>query len=245
MSFALVTGASRGIGAAIAVRLAKDGHDLILHYNQNLEGIQKVTEEIEAMGRKVHSFAFDFSHPWELADYWDKFFKNLDCSLELEIVVNNAGILSDGPLSLADDDDFDRVLKTNLYSPYIISKWFIRYLGRERAGNIVNISSISAQIGNAGQCNYSASKAALIGFTKSLAKEVGRKGIRANAVALGLIRTSMLEKIPEIDTIIKQIPLQRVADPEEVAGVVSFLCSKDASYVTGQVIGVNGGLFCP
>jgi 3-oxoacyl-[acyl-carrier protein] reductase len=158
-------------------------------------------------------------------------------------LVNNAGIHMDGVLGLMSDDSFDKVMRTNVHGPFILMRWCVRKMMQQRAGVIVNISSLSGQTGNPGQINYSASKAALIAMTKSLSMEVGSRGIRVNAVAPGLIETEMITDIPELENFKKRIPLGRLGQPQEVASAVSFLCSPESSYITGCTLSVNGGLF--
>ena len=160
----------------------------------------------------------------------------------LSVLVNNAGIHKDTLLGVMSDDEFDSVLKTNIYGPFFLMRWSIRRMIRQKSGVVVNISSLAGQTGNAGQANYAASKAALIAMTRSLSMEVGARGIRVNAVAPGLIETQMTADLP-VDEYKKRIPLGRFGTVNEVAGAVSFLCSNDSTYITGSTISVNGGLF--
>jgi 3-oxoacyl-[acyl-carrier protein] reductase len=157
--------------------------------------------------------------------------------------VNNAGIHVDGMAGMMSDQEFDDVMKTNLYGPFYVLRHATRRMLRARRGSIVNISSLAGQTGNAGQINYAASKAGVIAMTKTLAMEVGKRNIRVNCVCPGLIETEMLEGIPFLDKIVERIPMARLGKPEEVAGAVAFLCSEDASYITGASLSINGGLF--
>ncbi len=239
---AVVTGASSGIGSAIALRLAKDGFAILAHYNKNREGALAVCEEIESSGGQAIPVGFEVTDSAAaeaalqlgLAQFPD---------FSLGALVNNAGIHIDGLVGLMSDDSFDRVLKTNAYGPFFLMRWATRKMLRARHGTIVNVSSLAGQTGNAGQANYAASKAALIAMTKSLAMEVGSRGIRVNAVAPGLIETEMLKGIPQIEELVRRIPLGRLGQAHEVAGAVSFLCSPDSSYITGHTLSINGGLF--
>jgi len=232
---ALVTGASSGIGRAIAIRLAKDGFTVLAHYNSNLAGAEKTLEEVRKYASESRLLQFDVSNP-----------ESVESSLkevEVHTLVNNAGLHVDGMAVLMPNDAFEKVLKTNLFGPFYITKVCAKKMLLKRSGCIVNISSLAGQTGNAGQVNYSASKAGLIAMTKTLAMELGARGIRVNGVAPGLIETEMIHTIPNLENFKKQIPLGRFGAPEEVAGVVSFLCSADATYVNGHTISVNGGLF--
>jgi len=161
----------------------------------------------------------------------------------IEVLVNNAGIHIDNLAGLLSDEAFDDVLKTNTYGPFYLMRTVVRGMLRKRSGAIVNVASLAGQTGNAGQINYAASKAALIAMTKTLALEVGSRGIRVNAVSPGLIQTEMIQGVPHLDALLSRIPLQRVGRPEEVASAVAFLVSDEASYITGHTLSVNGGLF--
>ena len=232
---ALVTGSSSGIGKAIAIRLAHDGFHVLVHYNSDEAGAVDTLARIQADGGSGEILQFDVKN----SEFIDAFTKERD----LDVLVNNAGIAADGLAGLMSDDMFDRVIRTNVYGPFYLMRGCVRKMLRRRSGCIVNVASLAGQTGNAGQLNYSASKAALIAMTKSLSQEVGSRGIRVNAVAPGLIQTDMIEGIPFVDEIKKRIPLGRIGTPEEVAGAVAFLCSKDATYITGHTLSVNGGLF--
>ncbi len=245
---ALVTGASSGIGQAISVRLAQDGYHILVHYNQNLSGAQKTLEQIKnisatGMPGTGDMIQFDITQCQSIQDRLDAYFTQTDSPLS--VLVNNAGQHNDTLTGLMSDAQFDQVIQTNLYGPFYLMRWSIKKMLSKRSGCIVNMSSLSGQIGNPGQINYAASKGALIAMTKTLASEVGSRGIRVNAVAPGLIETEMTGSIstPHLDAIKSRIPLKRLGKPEEVAGAVSFLCSKDSSYITGHTLSINGGLF--
>lgn len=239
---ALVTGSSSGIGRAIALRLARDGWFVLAHYNGNEAGAIETCGRIEACGGKANALRFDVKDSTAVDQTLDAFFQ-AHPEHALEAVVNNAGIHVDGMAGMMSDDDFDRVLRTNLYGPFYVLRYSVKRMLRARRGSIVNISSLAGQTGNAGQINYAASKAGLIAMTKSLAMEVGKRNIRVNCVAPGLIETEMLEGIPFLDQILQRVPLARLGKPEEVAGAVAFLCSDEAAYITGATLSVNGGLF--
>jgi 3-oxoacyl-[acyl-carrier protein] reductase len=235
---ALVTGASRGIGAAIAEELARRGHPVILNFKSNREAALDVKARIEAAGGTAELAQFDVADRAASTTAADALLAEAS---NIGIVVNNAGLARDNPFPTMSADDWDTVLRTTLDGFYNVTRPFIMPMVRQRWGRIVNVSSISGMIGNRGQVNYSAAKAGLIGATRSLAQELARRSITVNAVAPGLIDTDMLKDAP-VDEILKLIPMRRLGRVDEVAKVVAFLCSDDASYITGQVIGINGGL---
>lgn len=239
---ALVTGASSGIGKATALRLARDGYRILVHYNRGRGGAESTLAAIRDAGGDGALIQFDVSVSAEIESALDAFTKE-NPSTPIEVLVNNAGIHQDTLLGIMSDEAFDSVMRTNVNGPFYLMRWCVRKMLRARAGTIVNIASLAGQTGNAGQANYAASKAALIAMTKTLAMEVGSRGIRVNAVAPGLIETDMIADVPHLEEFRKRIPLGRIGKVDEVSGVVSFLCSKDASYITGHTISVNGGLF--
>jgi 3-oxoacyl-[acyl-carrier protein] reductase len=229
---ALVTGGSRGIGRAIALELGRAGADVIVGYRTGREEAEAVATEIG--GRAVEA---DVSAPEPAKAL-------VDASGELDILVNNAGLTRDGVLARMSDDDWRSVLETNLSSVFYTCRAAARPMMKRRGGAIVNISSIVGVHGNWGQANYAASKAGIIGFTKSLARELGSRNVRANVVAPGYVRTQLTDVLPEEATqkMLANTPLGRLGDPEDVAGAVRFLCSNDAAFVTGVVLLVDGGL---
>ena len=237
----LVTGASRGIGKSVALRLAQDGFSILAHYNSNKEGAASIQEEIKKLGQESKLISFDVSDSKQIEIELDSFFKTN--TVELFGLVNNAGIHKDTMAGLMSDDDFDQVIQTNLHGPFYLMRYCLKKMMKKRQGSIVNMASLAGQTGNPGQINYAASKGGLIAMTKTLAMELAKRNIRVNSVAPGLIETAMVEEIPGIDEIIKRIPMQRMGQPQEVAGAVSFLMSPDSTYVTGQTLSVNGGLF--
>ncbi|MGE4133660.1 MAG: 3-oxoacyl-ACP reductase FabG [Bdellovibrionales bacterium] len=239
---ALVTGASSGIGRAIACRLARDGYFVGVHFNRNQKGAEATLARLREAGGQGEILQFDCQNSTQIESAVNLFFRAHE-DKRLDVLVNNAGLHKDTLLGLMSDEAFDEVMKTNVYGPFYLLRLATRKMLRQRAGAIVNISSLAGQTGNAGQVNYAASKAALIAMTKSLAMEVGTRGVRVNAVAPGLIETEMIQNIPFLEELKKRIPLARVGTPEDVAGAVSFLCSPDAAYVTGHTLSVNGGLF--
>jgi 3-oxoacyl-[acyl-carrier protein] reductase len=229
---ALVAGASRGIGRAIAEELARAGAEVVVGYRSGQEEAQQLAEEIG--GRAVQA---DVSSPEDAR-------RLVDEAGDVDVLVNNAGLTRDGLLARMSDDDWRTVLETNLSSVFYTCRAVTRPMMKRRSGAIVNVSSIVGVHGNWGQTNYAASKAGIIGFTKSIARELGSRGIRANVVAPGYVKTRLTEVLPDEATaaMVANTPLGRVAEPEEVAGAVRFLASEAASFITGEVLLVDGGL---
>jgi 3-oxoacyl-[acyl-carrier protein] reductase len=229
---ALVTGASKGIGRAIAAELAAAGASVVVGYRSGREEAEALASEIG--GRAVQA---DVSDP-------DEAKRLVEEAGDVDILVNNAGVTRDGLLARMPDDDWRTVLETNLSSVFYTCRAVTRPMMRKRAGSIVNISSIVGVHGNWGQTNYGASKAGIIGFTKSLARELGSRNVRANVVAPGYVKTQLTDVLPEDATkaMLDNTPLGRLGDPEDVAGAVRFLCSDAASFITGEVLLVDGGL---
>lgn len=234
---ALVVGGSRGIGRAIALRLARSGLTIWLTYRGNHEAAQGVKAEIEGMGGVCETLCFDISNYQETETVLGKRAEERPP----DVVVYNAGITRDNLLMWMTKEEWDAVLSTNLDGFYHVMHAVMFPMLQAKRGRIVVVSSTSGQIGQAGQVNYSASKAGLIGAVKALAREVGKRNILVNAVAPGFIETDMTEDLPK-DKLLPLIPLQRFGNPEEVASVVNFLCTEEHMYVHGQVIGINGGL---
>lgn len=235
----LVTGASSGIGRAIAVRLAADGYDIAVHYSSNRDGGQKTLAAVEAVGQQGRLLQFDVSDTEATANAIESDIESFGAYYG---VVCNAGITKDGAFPMLSSDDWHRVIDVNLNGLYNVLKPVVMPMVRRRKpGRIVTISSVSGVIGNRGQSNYSASKAGIIGATKSLAVELAKREITVNCVAPGLIESEMTESLP-MDKVMDMIPLRRIGKPDEVAATVSFLCSAEAGYITRQVISVNGGM---
>lgn len=237
---AIVTGAARGIGQAIAIKLASEGADMALCDVQK-EWLADTATKISALGRRVECYAVDVSNAGAVQAAVGEIEKTFG---RIDILVNNAGITRDTFLVRMSEEDWDAVLRVNLKGAFLFTKAVAKPMIKQRSGVIVNIASIIGLIGNAGQCNYAASKAGLIALTKSAAKELASRGIRANAVAPGYIQTQMTEKIPEDirKKMLEAIPVGRMGLPEDVASVVLFLASDESSYVTGQVLSVCGGM---
>ena len=238
---ALVTGASRGIGRAVACGLAADGFDLALVYAGNADAAADAVAACEAAGATARAYRCDVSNADEVKATADAVLADFGSVWAL---VNNAGITRDTLLARMKDEDFARVLEVNLTGAFNMMRALTRPLMRQRGGRIVSMSSVVGLMGNAGQANYAASKAGLIGLTKSVARELAPRGVTVNAVAPGFVSTDMTAALPEqvVERYEGQIPLGRLADPEEVAGVVRFLVSDAAAYVTGEVIRVDGGM---
>ena len=229
---AVVTGASKGIGRAIARELALAGATVVVGYRSGKDEAEQLASEIE--GEAVQA---DVSSP-------DDAKRLVEEAGDIDVLVNNAGLTRDGLLARMSDDDWRTVLDTNLSSVFYTCRAVTRPMMRKRGGSIVNISSVVGVHGNWGQTNYAASKAGIIGFTKSLARELGSRNIRANVVAPGYVKTQLTEALPEdaTDAMVQNTPLGRVAEPQEIAGAVRFLASDDASFITGEVLLVDGGL---
>lgn len=242
MKYALVTGASRGIGKAVALRLAKRGFYTIINYLNNHEAAEQVKREIEQEGGYAELLPFDTSQPQQIEaaiDQWE----SAHPDEWISILVNNAGIRRDNVMFMMSNDDWHDVLDTNLNGFFYITRRLLKHMmPRRHGGRIINMASLSGIKGMAGQVNYSAAKAALIGATKALAQEVAPRNITVNAVAPGFIATDMTKELPE-DELKKMIPAGRFGKAEEVAALVDFLASDEAAYITGEVININGGLY--
>lgn len=238
---ALVTGASRGIGKAIALALAAKGYAVALNYAGNAAAADAVKAEIEAAGGKAFTIQGDVSK----AEDVDRIFKTVKDEFGgLDVLVNNAGITRDGLLIRMKEENWDAVLDTDLKSTFLTTKAAAQMMMRKKKGAIVNIASVVGLMGNAGQANYAAAKAGVIGLTKACAKELAPRNVRVNAVAPGFIATDMTDVIPEKnkEIMLQSIPLGRMGQAEDVASAVCFLASDDASYITGQVLKVDGGM---
>ena len=238
---AIVTGASGGIGKAIAIALAKEGASVAVHFHGNEEKALLVKKEIEEAGGKAEIFranVADFEECNALVKAAAKTFGSID------ILVNNAGITRDGLLMKMSEEDFDRVIDTNLKGAFHTIRFAARQMLKQRSGRIINRASVVGVTGNAGQANYAASKAGVIGLTKATARELASRGITVNAVAPGFIETDMTAVLPEKvkEASVSQIPLGKFGSPEQVASAVAFLASSDAAYITGQVLHVDGGM---
>ncbi len=242
MKYALVTGASRGIGKAVALRLAKRSFCTIINYLNNHEAAEQVKREIEQEGGYAELLPFDASQPQQIEaaiDQWE----SAHPDEWISILVNNAGIRRDNVMFMMSNDDWHDVLDTNLNGFFYITRRLLKHMmPRRHGGRIINMASLSGIKGMAGQVNYSAAKAALIGATKALAQEVAPRNITVNAVAPGFIATDMTKELPE-DELKKMIPAGRFGKAEEVAALVDFLASDEAAYITGEVININGGLY--
>jgi 3-oxoacyl-[acyl-carrier protein] reductase len=238
---AVVTGGSRGIGRAVALELARRGAAVVVNYNSSPDAANEVVNLIETGGCRAIAVQADVGKMDQAQNLINAAIKDLG---GLDILVNNAGIIRDGLIMMMKEEDWDAVLNTNLKSTFNCSKAAVRHMMRKRYGRIINVSSIAGQMGNPGQTNYSASKAGQIGFTKALAREVAPRNITVNAVAPGFVETDILSNTPPeaIEAILKNTPLGRMANPEEIAYAVAFLASDQAAYITGQVLGVDGGL---
>jgi len=237
---AVVTGAGRGIGQAIALKLAAAGAD-VASVELKTEFAEQTIEAVRKLGRRAWSFAASVAEAAAVAEVAERILAE---TRRVDILVNNAGITRDGLLARLSEADWDAVLDTNLKGTFLFTKAFTRSFLKQRSGRIINIASVVGLIGNAGQCNYSASKAGVIGFTKSVARELASRGITANAIAPGFIETAMTAALGEEAraALLKQIPLHCLGQPEDVANAALFLASPAARYITGQVLAVDGGM---
>jgi 3-oxoacyl-[acyl-carrier protein] reductase len=237
---AVVTGAGRGIGRAIALKFAAAGADVVC-VSRTVENSEKVAAEVRALGRRAWALAVDVSDPAAVAAAAEKILAEAG---RVDVLVNNAGVTKDGLLMRMSEADWDTVLNTNLRGAFLLTKAFTRAFLRQRSGRIINVASVIGLIGNAGQCNYAASKAGLIGFTKSVAKEFGSRGVTCNAIAPGFIETDMTAVLdPKLkEALLKQIPLGTLGQGEDIAEAALYLAGPGGRYVTGQVLTVDGGM---
>jgi len=239
---AVVTGGSRGIGKAIALKLASQGANVVVNYTSNSAAADEVVKEIEALGAKGIAVKANVS----VASDIENLIKETESQLgKIDILVNNAGITRDGLLIRMKEEDFDQVIDVNLKGVFLVTKLIGKKMLKQRAGAIVNITSVVGLMGNAGQANYAASKAGVIGFTKSVAREFAARGIRVNAVAPGFIESDMTAKLDEkvVENYMTAIPLSKLGKAEDVANTVSFLVSDQSAYITGQTLQVDGGMY--
>ena len=238
---AIVTGASRGIGRATAVELAKSGYYVVVNYNASEAAAGETLAQVQSAGSAGEIRKFDVANAEEVKESLGKIVEE---HKRIDVLVNNAGVTADGLFLMMGEEEWHKVIDTILNGFYNVTKPVLREMVRKKRGAIVSVSSISSMIPNRGQANYAAAKAGINAATRSISKEVGRFGIRINVVAPGPIETDMLSTMPlDANTIKAMIPMARVGKPEEVARVIRFLCSEDASYITGQVISINGGMF--
>ena len=237
----LVTGGSRGIGKEVALKFAKEGYNVVTNYVSDKTDKEKLQKEFEENGVKALVLKADVTKKEDVENLLSKAIAEFG---KIDVLVNNAGITRDNLLIRMPEEDFDKVLETNLKGTFLVTKAVTKYMMKKRCGSIINLSSVVGVAGNAGQSNYSASKAGIIGFTKSIAKELASRNIRANAVAPGFIETDMTEVLPEAvkENIHNQIPLKRMGTAKEVAELIYFLGSENSSYITGQVINIDGGM---
>ena len=238
---AIVTGGGRGIGRAVAARLAEAGANVAISYRQDDAAAEETAQRVREAGVECELFKGDISSPEDV----ETLFKGVDDAFgRVDILVNNAGITRDNLMMRMKEEEFDEVLRTNLKGTYLCTRAALRPMIRARWGRIVNVSSVVGLVGNAGQANYAASKAGIIGFTKSVAREVAQRRITVNAVAPGYVETELTGSLPENvkDQIRGQVPMGRFGEPEEVAEVVAFLAGEAAGYLTGQTIAVDGGM---
>lgn len=241
MKYALVTGGSRGIGRAVSLRLAKAGYTVVINYQSNEQAAQETLQAIQSQGGQAELLRFDVSNPESVQSALESW-QTAHPEDYIDVLVNNAGIRRDNLLVFMEPDEFETVLRTNLFSFYHVTRPLLTPMIRHKHGRIINIASLSGITGLPGQCNYAAAKGGLIAATKSLAKEVAKKNVTVNAVAPGFIKTDMTDGLEEAE-LKKTVPMNRFGSAEEVAALVAFLASDDASYLTGECISINGGLY--
>lgn len=241
---ALVTGASRGIGRAIALELAKNGANVAVNYAGSKEKAEEVVAEIEKLGQKAMAIQADVANEEAVQAMVKEVIATFG---SLDILVNNAGITKDNIMMRMKVEDWDAVMDTNLKGVFLCSKASMRQMMKQRSGRIINIASVVGVLGNAGQANYVAAKAGVIGLTKTMARELANRNINVNAVAPGFITTDMTEQLSDDvkENLLQQIPLGTLGTPEQIAKVVRFLASDDSSYMTGQTLHVDGGMYMP
>ncbi len=237
----LITGGARGIGRKVAEVYAENGYDVVINYVSEKTDVEGIKKEIEEKGVKCSLVKADVSKAEEVEKMVEQAIQEFG---KIDVLVNNAGITRDCLLMRMSEEEFDKVIEINLKGTYLVTKQVIKYMMKKRQGSIINLASVVGVVGNAGQCNYSASKAGIIGFTKSVAKELAARNIRANAVAPGFIETDMTNVLKDEikENINTQIPLKRMGTAKEVAELIYFLGSEKSSYITGQVINVDGGM---
>ena len=236
-----VTGGSRGIGKEVALKFAKNGYNIVINYVESGLDVEGLKNEFMQFGAKSVILPADVTNSKEIESVVEAAITEFG---RIDVLVNNAGITKDNLLMRISEEDFDKVIAVNLKGTYIVTKAVTKYMMKQRSGSIVNLSSVVGVAGNSGQCNYSASKAGIIGFTKSVAKELASRNIRSNAVAPGFIKTNMTDVLTDAvkENINNTIPLKRMGDPKEVANLIYFLGSEESSYITGQVVNVDGGM---
>ena len=236
-----VTGGSRGIGKAIALKYAQNGYNVVINYVSDKTNVEELKKKFEELKVECLIEKADVSKSEEVEQIVKKTIENFK---KIDVLINNAGITRDGLLMRMKEEDFDKVIEINLKGTFLVTKSVIPYMLKKRDGKIINLASVVGVTGNAGQCNYSASKAGIIGFTKSIAKELASRNIRANAIAPGFIDTDMTSVLSDEvkDSINAQIPMKRMGTAQEIANVAYFLGCEESSYITGQVINIDGGM---
>ena len=239
----VVTGASRGIGKEIALKYAENGYNVAINYVSDKTNVEELEKEFKEKGAEALIVKADVSKSEQVQEFIKAVIEKYG---KIDVLVNNAGITRDMLLMRMKEEDFDKVIEINLKGTFLVTKEVVPYMMKKRDGKIISLSSVVGVTGNAGQCNYSASKAGIIGFTKSIAKELASRNIRANAVAPGFIDTDMTNVLSDEvkENINKQIPMRRMGTSREIANVVYFLGSEESSYITGQVINIDGGMVC-
>ncbi len=241
MKTAFITGGTRGIGRATCIKLANDGYNIAFTYASNKDMADELAQELSDAGVKAAAYCCNLGNPQQIEEVCKAVIADFG---SVDVLVNNAGQTKDGLLIRMSEEDFSAVIDVNLKGTFLVTKYIAANMAKQRKGSIINLTSIIGIMGNAGQCNYAASKAALIGFTKSLARELGGRGIRVNAIAPGFIVTDMTDKLKDEqkDAMLNNTALKRLGDPTDIANTVAFLASDNASYITAQTIVVDGGV---